>query len=231
MGNIISSFFSGFGKVFGDLFNSPLDFLAGKSCSSECGSTWDFICYIENFCIANLLKIAMVLVLVYIVLLFFYLLEKVGLCQCIIHSLCKIVWACISSCFHAWEYCCIFLWVKLHKLKRVNRTHLEEEFDTSEEEYDDGSFSYHMSRSMDVNKSPSHRWRSHRGAYLRKCLRPRSHRIQVAIGRDSIHGGRGNAIKHWKNGTAIHDIRVTRTSKFAHKGRKYRRGAYHRSRL
>lgn len=32
MGNLISSFFSGFGKVIGDLFNSPLDFLAGKSC-------------------------------------------------------------------------------------------------------------------------------------------------------------------------------------------------------
>ena len=34
--------------------------------SSVCGSTWDFICYIENFCMANLLKMAMVLVLSYI---------------------------------------------------------------------------------------------------------------------------------------------------------------------
>uniref|UniRef100_A0A803QLH3 15-cis-phytoene synthase n=1 Tax=Cannabis sativa TaxID=3483 RepID=A0A803QLH3_CANSA len=33
MGNVIESFFSGFGKVFGSLFASPLDFLSGKSCS------------------------------------------------------------------------------------------------------------------------------------------------------------------------------------------------------
>ncbi|KAK1554431.1 hypothetical protein Q3G72_012047 [Acer saccharum] len=49
-----------------NLFESPLDFVSGKSCSSVCGSTWDFICYIENFCVANLLKMATVLVLSYI---------------------------------------------------------------------------------------------------------------------------------------------------------------------
>lgn len=34
--------------------------------SSVCGSTWDLICYIENFCIANLLKLLAVVALLYV---------------------------------------------------------------------------------------------------------------------------------------------------------------------
>ncbi|XP_047306328.1 uncharacterized protein LOC124909719 [Impatiens glandulifera] len=66
MGNLPSSFLSGFGQALSDLFGSPLDFLSGKSCSSVCGTTWDFICYIENFCISHLVKLAVVSVLVYL---------------------------------------------------------------------------------------------------------------------------------------------------------------------
>ena len=166
------------------------------------------------------------------VLLFFYLLHKLGICECICHSLCKMVWACIASCFHAWEYCCIFLCVKLRKLKRVNREHrrdIEEEFDTSEDEYDmgeedydDESFSNHVHRHMEMSRSVSHKWKDYRGAHLRKSLRPRSHRIRVEVSRDSIHSGRRNHIKHRKHASTVHDIRVTRTSKFVHKGRNHR---------
>jgi hypothetical protein len=166
------------------------------------------------------------------VLLFLYLLYKLGICECISQCLCRMVWACLASCFRAWEYCFIFLWVKLRKLKRVHREHrrdIEDEFDTSDEEDDDDdeSFSYdHVP--MDVSRSISHRWRDYRGAHLRKSLRPRSHRIQVGISRDSsIHGGRsGNHIKAVDHD----DIRVIRTSKFAHKGRNYKGGVYHRRR-
>ncbi|XP_028758795.1 uncharacterized protein LOC114717767 [Neltuma alba] len=66
MGNVIESFASGIGNVLGKIFGSPVDFLSGKSCSSTCRPTWDLMCYIEHFCIANLLKLALVLVLVYI---------------------------------------------------------------------------------------------------------------------------------------------------------------------
>ncbi|KAK3230616.1 hypothetical protein Dsin_002497 [Dipteronia sinensis] len=85
---------------------------------------------------------AMVLVLSYIVLLFFYLLYKLGICGYIGHSLCRISWACLVSWFSFWEYCCTFLWVKLIKLKRRNRRrNIEEEFDSGEEEYYDECFS------------------------------------------------------------------------------------------
>ncbi|KOM41693.1 hypothetical protein LR48_Vigan04g189100 [Vigna angularis] len=66
MGNVIESLALGLGQAFGKLFSSPIEFLSGKSCSSVCGPTWDFMCYIENFCIANILKLAMVFMLSYI---------------------------------------------------------------------------------------------------------------------------------------------------------------------
>lgn len=41
-------------------------FLSWLLFSSACGSTWDLICYIENFCVANLLKMVAVFALFYI---------------------------------------------------------------------------------------------------------------------------------------------------------------------
>nr|XP_033510923.1 uncharacterized protein LOC104091991 isoform X2 [Nicotiana tomentosiformis] len=65
MGNVIGTVLSGFGEILGKLLGHPLDFLAGKACSSVCAPTWDFLCYIENFCISQLLKSAMVSILLY----------------------------------------------------------------------------------------------------------------------------------------------------------------------
>ncbi|KAJ9673568.1 hypothetical protein PVL29_023252 [Vitis rotundifolia] len=232
MGNVIGSFLSGFARVIGDLFGSPLDFLSGKSCSSVCGRTWDFICYIENFCVANLLKIAMVSFLLYIVLLFFYLLYKLGICNCIGRSLCKMVWACFISCFSAWEYCCTFLCVKLPRLKRTNRGHIKD-FQVSDsscdEEGDSEIFSYNAHRPMEMRRPPSRRWRDHRASHLRKSLRPRSHQIRVGVSRDSVHSSRRNSTKHDNYINTVHGIRVTRTSKFVQKGLSFK-GTIHRSR-
>ncbi|PNT62241.1 hypothetical protein BRADI_5g27575v3 [Brachypodium distachyon] len=66
MGNIIDSVASGFTKAIADILAKPLDFLSGKTCSSACGSTWDIICYVENFCVANLAKMAAILFLLYL---------------------------------------------------------------------------------------------------------------------------------------------------------------------
>ncbi|KAL0423613.1 UNVERIFIED_CONTAM: hypothetical protein Sradi_0896100 [Sesamum radiatum] len=59
MGNVVGAIFSGFAQVVGKILGHPLDFLSGKSCNSICGSTWDILCYIENFCVAHLLKLGM----------------------------------------------------------------------------------------------------------------------------------------------------------------------------
>ncbi|XVF36955.1 hypothetical protein REPUB_Repub19eG0103300 [Reevesia pubescens] len=231
MGDVISSVFSGFIDAINKLFGSPLDFLAGKSCSSVCGPTWDFICYIENFCVANLLKLVMALAMSYVVLLFFYLLYKVGICQCIGHSLCRMVWGCISCWFSFWEFYCTFLCYKLRRVKRINRRRKrvrEYQFDTSEEYDNDESFSYHISRPIEASStSLSGRWRDYRGVHLRKSLRPRSHRVKVGISRDALY--KRNHSKHGHHGHTVHDLRVTHTSKFAQKGANYR-GRVHRSR-
>ncbi|KAG4147703.1 hypothetical protein ERO13_D05G239100v2 [Gossypium hirsutum] len=225
MENVVSSVFSGFIQAIGKLFRSPLDFLAGKSCSSICGSTWDLICYIENFCVANILKLIMVLVLSYIVLLYLYLLYKVGICQCIAHGLCRMVWGCISCWFSSWEFCCTFLCHKLRNIKRIDRRRRRPRqrkrvTDTSE---DDESFSYGSSRPMEVsNHSVSSRLRNYKGVHLRKSLRPRNHRINVGISRDALY--KRKPIKHINT---VHDIRVTHTSRFAHKGSSYKGRPHH----
>ncbi|XP_058097467.1 uncharacterized protein LOC131242683 [Magnolia sinica] len=219
MGNIVSSFFSGFFKVVSTLFGAPLDFLAGKSCSTLCGSTWDLICYIENFCVGNLLKMVVVLALFYIVLLFFYLLYKMGICDCIGRSLCKMTWALCTSYFNACEYGCMFLWIKLRNLRQTRQDHIRdmlEEYDSSEDNLSYERSSYPTSPiSTELRRTLSHRLRERRQIHMRRSLRPRSHRIKVGIRRDLVCLNDNDPSKHFKT---VHNIKVTRTSKFVQKG-------------
>lgn len=153
------------------------------------------------------------------VLMFFYLLYKAGICDCIGRSLCKMVWAFCSSCFYAWEYGCMFLWIKLKNLKRMRRDHVRdilEEYDVSDNELTDESLSYrHAPRAIELRRSFSCRSRERRRIHIRRSLRPRSHRIKVGISRDPVYSNRDMG-KHVKT---VHDIKVTQTSKFVQKGR------------
>ena len=109
-------------------------------------------------------------------------------------------------------------------MNRRRRRVKEYQFDTSEE-YDDESFSYCISRPMEVSStSLSGRWRDYRGVHVRRSLRPRSHRIKVGISRDALYKS-----KPTKHVNTVHDIRVIHTSKFAQKSANYR-GRVHRSR-
>ncbi|KAL5704439.1 hypothetical protein ACHQM5_022872 [Ranunculus cassubicifolius] len=213
MGNIINSFFSGFGHVIGNLFGTPMDFLSGKSCNSTCGSTWDLICYIENFCIAHLLKMLTVLVLFYFVLLFFYLLHKTGICYCIGKSLCKIVWGCFAVCFHTCEYGCSCMCYNIRKLtrtrKRRRRAYDFQDYTTS----DDETMTYSHSR-----PTTSCRSRKPRKSHLEMSLRPRSHRISIGISRNTNQRADLSRVKNQKHLSTVHNIKVTKTSKFVRKG-------------
>ncbi|KAI5405952.1 uncharacterized protein LOC127082834 [Lathyrus oleraceus] len=243
MGNVIDSFASGFGEAVGKLFNSPLEFLSGKSCSSVCGPTWDFFCYIENFCVANLLKLGVVFVLLYIVLLFFYVLHKLGVFRCLCYSACKITWACCSTCFHIWEYSCTFLCAKLHNVKRKRRRRRvrmgmnQKVYSTSEEDYVDESLSYDFPTS-EISRSVSRRRRDYKGSHLRKSLKPKRGHAQVEISRDlSYNKNRRNHSSRDHNYTSNadikhtgHEIKVTQTSKFARKGMSNRKKVVRRQR-
>ncbi|CAK7346943.1 unnamed protein product [Dovyalis caffra] len=193
--------------------------------SSVCKSTWDFICYIENFCVANLLKMVIVLALFYIVLLFFYLFYKMGICECIGHIFCKMAWLCLVAWFSMWEYCCIFICDKLIMLKRIRHGHRIDlsEFDTSEEDYD------YVPRTMEISGTLSRRTRDYRIVHLSKSLRPRSHRIRVGLGSAFDCGcERILRVKHGKHVSTVKNIRVTHTSQFVRKGSSFRGRAFRR---
>ncbi|THG08322.1 hypothetical protein TEA_015425 [Camellia sinensis var. sinensis] len=191
---------------------------------SACGSTWDFICYIENFCVAHLLKLAMVSVLFYFVLLFLYSLYKLGVCRCFARTLCKTVWACFATCFFTVEHGCTFLCYKLPKLKRKYRKRKRDikRFNSSSTDEEDRTFPYHVPRHMEDKRSLSRHWKDYRGDHLRRSLRPRSHRVRVGIRGDSVHVNKRNSMKYGHHGRTVHDIRVTRTSQFAQKGANYK---------
>ncbi|MED6170201.1 hypothetical protein PIB30_028716 [Stylosanthes scabra] len=203
MGNVIESFAEGIGNAVGKLFSSPVEFLSGKSCSSACGPTWDFVCYIENFCIANLLRLAMVFILLYAVLLFFYLLNKLGIFGCILRGLCKIIWACCSSYCCIWEYACAFLCAKLHRRRRRrlrNKINNRLYFAT-EGDYSDESISDRLRRRRDYKNS-----------HLRKSLRVRNDghaRVQISsYNSKKMHHENNNPMKHCDYKGNVHDIKL-----------------------
>ncbi|XP_054799373.1 uncharacterized protein LOC129303854 isoform X1 [Prosopis cineraria] len=238
MGNVIESFASGIGNVIGKIFGSPIDFLSGKSCSSTCGPTWDLMCYIEHFCIANVLKLALIFVLVYIVALFIYLLYNLAKCACVGVTICRSIWACLSCWFHLWERICTFLCVKLCNFKRKRFTKGERYCNTSEQDYEEVNPSYYDRGSKEVNRSFSRRRRNYKTSHLRSSLKPRNRRARLRISADvsrkqeernhigeNLHGGCSNAVVRHGNhhSNTVHDLKVVRTFKFVNKGLKSKR--------
>ncbi|PQQ21141.1 protein HAPLESS 2 [Prunus yedoensis var. nudiflora] len=121
MGDVISKAADGVGGLLEKAFLAPFKTMFGGSCEDVCSGPWDFGCFIEHLCVSSLLKLLMILVLCYITLLFFYLLFKLGLFQCIGKSLCKMCWAACETYWYALEDITCFLWYKLKNTKRVNR--------------------------------------------------------------------------------------------------------------
>ncbi|KAL1533602.1 corepressor interacting with RBPJ 1 [Salvia divinorum] len=232
MGNSVGSVFSGVGQVVGNIFGHPLDFLSGKACNSVCAPTWDFICYIENFCVAQLLKFVMVAILAYFVLLFFYLLFSLGICQCICRTLFHIIWGFFSSYFSALHCCCSYFCLKLQSVKR-NRRRMRRQRRDVEAPNSSGSSSSSSSssssggggeeggemsrfgprRNVECKISELSKRRRYKEEHLRRSLRANSHRAGVEFSGNSRH------LSRMKN---VDDhIRVTRNSKFARKGSRH----------
>jgi len=170
------------------------------------------------------------------VLLFLYLVHKLGICGCLCRSSCKMIWACFSSCFHVWEYSCTFLCIKLQNIRTTRRIRRRVRMDmkkifyfkTGEEDYTDESLSYHFPISAKMSRSISRR-RDYKASHLRKSLQPRRHHARVEISRDLRCKSKrnhsvgepsytSNAFKHGHHIGTVNDIKVTRTSKFARKG-------------
>ncbi|KAE7998935.1 hypothetical protein FH972_003428 [Carpinus fangiana] len=143
MGNVIGKAANGIGGVLGHAFVAPIKTIFGESCEGVCSGPWDVACFIEHLCVSNLVKLLMILVLCYIMLLFFYLLFKLGICQCIGRSLCKMCWAACETYWFALEDITCFLWHKLKNTKRINRRHRLrfQDFEMGYSSSDDSDFS------------------------------------------------------------------------------------------
>ncbi|GAA0148655.1 hypothetical protein LIER_08038 [Lithospermum erythrorhizon] len=234
MGNVVGSVSTGFVDLIGKLFGHPLDFLAGKSCNTVCGPTWDLTCYIENFCLAHLGKLMLVSVLFYFVLVFFYLLKKLGIFHCIFHIIDRLVKSCFSTCFYGLECCCTSICSILdkHNQRRRKKKEMDVELAVSGDEDCEESSSYRgRHRRRDGHgRISSYRGRHRRDGhgrsglkqdYLGQSLKPRSHGTWVEISRNSEHlkKGHGNIdSEHTKQTSSpSHLVRVTRTSNFANK--------------
>ncbi|KAL4583087.1 hypothetical protein LXL04_007651 [Taraxacum kok-saghyz] len=216
MRNPFKAIFSGVGHVVGNLFGAPLDFLSGKSCNSKCGPTWDLPCYIENFCIQHLIKLASVSLLFYIVILFFYLLYKLRLFHCISHMACKMVRACVSAFFLAWErgcelMCHILCDARGKRRRRKRDIEMADMSTGSNQETDtETSFSYRNNSRRRLSL------RDHKRKHFRKSLKPKNHRLRVGVDGDSVYASKRKHIKHG-------DVRVHKTSSFTRKGASHKK--------
>ncbi|XVF86252.1 hypothetical protein PTKIN_Ptkin18bG0025700 [Pterospermum kingtungense] len=90
-------------------------------CRDICSRPWDVTCFIEHLCVSNLVKLLIIFGRCFIIMIFLYPLFKLGICQCITRSLCKICWAGCEAYWFALEDMTCFLWHKLKNTKRVNR--------------------------------------------------------------------------------------------------------------
>ncbi|XP_073276509.1 uncharacterized protein [Primulina huaijiensis] len=122
--------------------------------------------------------------------------------------------------------------------RRRRRRDIEESVETSsstsEGGYELGKTSVlQHNRNLGRRRSSFSIRRNYKDEHLRRTLRPNNHRSRVRVARDhSLHLPRR---KSFKNGECSmsplhHHIRVTRSSRFAHKGSMHRSGIHHRRR-
>ncbi|XP_062025977.1 uncharacterized protein LOC133742326 [Rosa rugosa] len=202
MGIVISKATDGLGDLLEKTFLSPFKTMFDGSCQ-ECSGPWDLVCFIEHLCVSNLLKLLMILVLCYITLLFFYLVFKLGIFQCIGKSLCKMCWAACETYWFALHDICSFVWYKLRNTKRVNhrrRRHLRR----------------HQFRDIEQGYSSSgdnELWDNYRNLNVsrkRKSLsRRRKDRVQSSVNRSSRHGTRSHHHRHVRLKSRSMSVRVT----------------------
>ncbi|XP_062110929.1 uncharacterized protein LOC133822569 [Humulus lupulus] len=209
MGSVISHAANGVGGLLGDAITAPFKTVFGRSCEDICSGPWDVICFIEHLCVSNLLRLLMILVLSYITLLFFYLLFKVGICQCIVKSLCKMCWAACEAYWYALEDITCFLWHKLMNTKRVNRRRrrpqrrrfhdIEQGYSTSDEtdssEYDNHHLVKDIRKNYSVKRGRRERFQnsSFRNSSGIGPSRSRHHHVNLKSREVSVHGFKGRS--------------------------------------
>ncbi|KAG7587562.1 hypothetical protein ISN45_Aa02g027340, partial [Arabidopsis thaliana x Arabidopsis arenosa] len=89
MGNAIGKASTDIGGFIGNIFTAPFKATLGRSCLDVCSGPWDLACFIEHFCLPDIAKLVLMSSLCFIILMFISLLFKLGICQCVVKSICK----------------------------------------------------------------------------------------------------------------------------------------------
>ncbi|RCV10605.1 hypothetical protein SETIT_2G123600v2 [Setaria italica] len=121
MGSVVSTAADGLGTFVGNSLSAPFKALFGASCEGVCSGTWDLPCFVEHLCVSSLARLFVVAILTYIVLLFGYLLCKLGIVKCVAKNAFKMVWKPCSACCRALGGACCLLCHKVRDTKRVYR--------------------------------------------------------------------------------------------------------------
>ncbi|KAK9726781.1 hypothetical protein RND81_05G236500 [Saponaria officinalis] len=121
MGASTSKVLSDIGSLIGNAVAAPFKSVFSRSCENVCEGIWDVVCFIEHICILDLIRFLLACCLCYICLVFLYLVYKLGICQCLAKSLCKMCWGACETYFFTLEYMCSFCWHKIRYTRRVYR--------------------------------------------------------------------------------------------------------------
>ncbi|GAB2279734.1 hypothetical protein Dimus_014374 [Dionaea muscipula] len=188
MGNAISNAAGSFGTVVGNTLAAPFKSVFTKTCDNICSGAWDFFCFIEHFCISDLMKLLLIFSLCYIALLFFYLLFKLGICQCIVKSLFKMCWAVCETYWFTLRDVACFCWHKIRNSKRVYRGRRGRRFRDVELGYNSSEDSSPHASNISAlarKRKPS----SSRGRKM-NSLTPSSHPLRKGSSRNQGYRGR-----------------------------------------
>ncbi|KAL8166125.1 hypothetical protein V2J09_007624 [Rumex salicifolius] len=140
------------------------------------------------------------------VFLFIYLTYKLRVFHCIFCCIFKTTWTCCSTCLCTCCHCCHCLFHELAAVRRrPRRAHMIPVYDEC---------------SSSIRFGNRTRRRHGRRNLIRSSLKPTSHRVRIGIRRkNEIAGGRISKRRRGFVGSDVRQgVRVTRTTKFAHKG-------------
>ncbi|AEE36179.1 transmembrane protein [Arabidopsis thaliana] len=118
MGNAIGKASNDIGGFIGNIFTAPLKATLGRSCLDVCSGPWDLECFIEHFCLPDIAKLVLMSSLCFIILMFITLLFKLGICQCVVKSICKMSCA---ACAAYWFDIGEMISCLCHSLTNINR--------------------------------------------------------------------------------------------------------------
>ncbi|EOA34204.1 hypothetical protein CARUB_v10021713mg [Capsella rubella] len=189
MGNGLGKASTDIGGFIGNIFTAPFKATLGRSCLDVCSGPWDLACFIEHFCLPDIAKLVLISSLCFIILMFITLLFKLGICQCVVKSICKMSCAACTAYWFAIGEMVSCLWHSLTNVKRVRRRRKRlSDIEAATNDYssnDEASSSDSPSRRNNIRPKRRRKHKHHHhGSNLnnRRLIRLPSRQMSVRVG-------------------------------------------------